>query len=67
MSSNTNEWATPRLFFRQLDTEFHFTLDPCATESNAKCRNFYTIEDNGLSKDWGGGRLCFATLHTARR
>lgn len=54
MSSNTNEWATPRLFFQQLDTEFHFTLDPCATPENAKCEKFYTIDTDGLTQDWGG-------------
>lgn len=54
MSSNTNEWATPRLFFQQLDTEFHFTLDPCATPENAKCKKFYTIDTDGLTQDWGG-------------
>lgn len=56
-SSNTNEWATPQAFFDALDAEFHFDLDPCATESNAKCKRFYTIEDNGLTKDWGGARV----------
>ena len=30
-SSKTNEWATPKLFFEELNKEFNFTLDPCAT------------------------------------
>lgn len=53
-SSNSNEWATPTDFYKKLDAEFHFNLDPCATSSNAKCRRFYTIEDDGLTKEWGG-------------
>lgn len=53
-SSKTNEWATPQLFFDKLNEEFKFTLDPCATHDNAKCSNYYTIEDDGLSKNWGG-------------
>ena len=53
-SSNSNEWATPTDFYEKLDAEFHFDLDPCATSSNAKCRRFYTIEDDGLTKEWGG-------------
>ena len=53
-SSKSNEWATPQALFDELDREFHFTLDPCATPENAKCRKFYTIEDDGLSKDWSG-------------
>ena len=52
MSSNSNEWATPQQFFDKLDKEFNFTLDPCATKENAKCKKFYTIQDNGLSKSW---------------
>ena len=53
-SSNSNEWATPTDFYKELDAEFHFNLDPCATLSNAKCKRFYTIEDDGLTKEWGG-------------
>lgn len=56
-SSNTNEWATPRSFFQALDAEFHFNLDPCATPENAKCADFYTIENDGLTQDWGGRRV----------
>ena len=52
MSSNHNEWATPQEFFNELNKEFNFTLDPCATPQNAKCKKFYTIQDNGLSKSW---------------
>jgi len=54
-SSNSNEWATPTDFYKKLDAEFHFNLDPCATSINAKCKRFYTIEDDGLTKEWGGG------------
>ena len=53
-SSNTPEWATPRAFFDALDAEFHFNLDPCATPENAKCGRFFTKEDDGLSRSWGG-------------
>ena len=54
MSSNSNEWETPQELFDELDREFHFTLDPCATKENAKCKKFYTKEDDGLSKSWEG-------------
>ena len=53
-SSNTDLWATPQSFFEELNKEFQFTLDPCATAENAKCRTFYTKDDDGLKKDWGG-------------
>lgn len=53
-SSNSDEWSTPQDLFDELDAEFHFTLDPCATKQNAKCKKFYTAEDDGLEKSWGG-------------
>lgn len=56
-SSNTNEWATPVSLFRELDAEFHFNLDPCCTHENAKCELHYTIENDGLTKNWGGQRV----------
>lgn len=52
MSSNSNEWATPKKLFDDLNREFNFTLDPCATKENAKCSKFFTEEDNGLLQDW---------------
>lgn len=54
MSSNTDEWATPKLFYEELNKEFNFTLDPCSTKENHKCKKYYTKEDDGLSKSWGG-------------
>lgn len=56
-SSKTNEWATPQPLFDELNREFHFTLDPCATVDNAKCEKFYAIEDDGLSQCWCGQRV----------
>lgn len=51
-SSDSDEWSTPQDLFIQLDKEFCFTLDPCATKENTKCKKFYTKEDNGLIQDW---------------
>ncbi|MDU0422519.1 DNA N-6-adenine-methyltransferase [Staphylococcus haemolyticus] len=51
-SSKSNEWTTPQYLFDELNDEFNFTLDPCATDENAKCSKYFTIEDDGLSKDW---------------
>ena len=53
-SSATEEWATPQDFFNALDAEFHFTLDPCSTHENAKCRKHYTRAEDGLAQDWTG-------------
>lgn len=53
-SSATDLWATPQDFFDKLNSEFGFTLDPCATKANAKCGKYYTKEEDGLQQDWGG-------------
>lgn len=57
LTSNSNEWATPQKFFEELDAEFHFTLDPCCTHENAKCKRHFTKADDGLSRNWGGQRV----------
>lgn len=54
MSSNTDLWETPQEFFNKLDAEFGFDLDVCALPENAKCRRFYTPDDDGLLMDWDG-------------
>ena len=56
-SSRTDEWPTPQQFFSALDKEFHFTLDPCATRHNAKCRRYFTRAEDGLAQDWGTHRV----------
>ena len=56
-SSASVEWATPQDLFYELDAEFQFTLDPCATAKNAKCAKFYTKATDGLSQDWSGERV----------
>jgi phage N-6-adenine-methyltransferase len=52
-SSASVEWPTPQGVFDELNKEFNFTLDPCATHENAKCQRHFTKEDDGLSQDWG--------------
>ena len=53
-SSRSEEWATPQALFDQLNAEFHFTLDPCARQDNAKCARFFTKDQDGLRQKWGG-------------
>lgn len=55
-SSKTDLWETPQSFFDELDSEFHFALDVCATPENAKCQNFFTLKEDGLKQNWGGVR-----------
>lgn len=53
-SSATDEWSTPQDLFDQLNAEFHFTLDVCASAENAKCQRFFSRETDGLSQQWRG-------------
>lgn len=57
-SSKTDLWETPQDFFDELDKEFHFTLDVCALPENAKCAEYYTPEQDGLSQCWKGVIWC---------
>jgi len=54
-SSKTGEWTTPQNFFDKLNWRFGpFDLDPCADDSNTKCKNFFTKSEDGLTKSWEG-------------
>ena len=64
-SSKNEVWETPQYFFDQLNAEFNFDLDPCALPENAKCKRFFTPEDDGLQQNWGGEK-CSVIHHTAR-
>jgi site-specific DNA-methyltransferase (adenine-specific) len=56
-NGNGRHWATPPEVFDPLNAEFNFTLDPCATNDNAKCPLFFTEDVNGLEQDWGTHRV----------
>lgn len=62
---------TPRALLEQLDREFHFTLDACATHENAVCDRYWTetglfetgrahaLDDAcGLAGAWSGSVFC---------
>ena len=66
-SSKTDEWATPPAFFLELDKEFHFDLDPCASAENHKCKNYFTVKENGLSQSWGVSRFLQSALWPRNR
>lgn len=56
--SKSCEWGTPKAFFDELDREFRFTLDVCASDLNTKCPIYFTKEQDGLSKNWYGVAFC---------
>ena len=43
MSSNNQDWRTPKHIYEQLDKEFHFDFDPCPNDPKF----------NGLAIEWG--------------
>lgn len=47
-----NVYETPKWLFDALDDEFDFQFDLACNKENAKCTNFFTEEDNSLSKEW---------------
>jgi len=57
LSSRDMTWETPQDFFDELNKELNFNLDPCAFHETAKCKYYYTKDEDGLTKDWGGSRV----------
>ena len=57
-SSKTDLWETPQDFFDALNEEFGFDLDVCAIPENAKCKRYYTPEQDGLAHPWTGVVWC---------
>ena len=57
-SKDTDEWETPDYLYKSMDDIYHFTLDVCATDDNAKCDEYYTIAEDGLKCDWGRFNWC---------
>jgi len=53
-SSKRHDYGTPQELFDKWNEEFHFTCDPCATVSNAKCAFYLTPEQDGLKQKWFG-------------
>jgi phage N-6-adenine-methyltransferase len=52
----SDEWETPRALFAFLDQFFRFDVDVCASVQNAKCRQFLSKNQSGLSQTWPAGR-----------
>lgn len=53
-SHKNTVWSTPQEFFDELDKEYNFTLDVCATSENTKCKAFFSPEIDGLQQEWKG-------------
>lgn len=58
LSSKKMDWCSPQALFNELDREFNFTLDAAASDTNAKCDQYYTEEQDALSLPWCGSVFC---------
>lgn len=49
-------WPTPWPLVRRIEEvlNVHFTLDVCASSSNAKAQNWFDTNADGLARDWRG-------------
>ena len=56
--SRGSDWATPQELYSTLDEEFHFTLDVCASDWNAKHSNYFDEKKDGLKQNWGNN-ICW--------
>jgi phage N-6-adenine-methyltransferase len=57
-SKESDEWGTPQKLFEELNKEFNFNLDVCASQHNTKCDKYFTLEDDALKQDWKGRIFC---------
>jgi len=57
-SRQRETWETPQDFFDAINKEFHFTLDSCALPQSAKCKTYFTPNDDGLLQPWHGNVWC---------
>jgi len=51
-SSKTDDWETPQALFDELNKEFSFSIDVCASNQNAKVDRFWSREMNSLQIPW---------------
>lgn len=51
-SSAKEDWETPQALFDELNKEFNFNLDVCASKHNNKCFYYITEENDTLLVNW---------------
>ena len=65
-SSKSMNWATPQDFFDKLNSEFHFTLDPCADSETINVLHI-TQSEKMVLHSAGGGKRSSVIRHTEER
>lgn len=56
-SSKKHDYGTPWDIFNELDHQYHFTVDCCASKENTKCRKYWDIKRDGLKQSWLGKQV----------
>lgn len=54
----SDEWQTPDWLFKELDEEFSFDIDLCATRENSKCDFYYRDYLKNINVMFGAGKEC---------
>jgi len=54
LTSNSEEWGTPKILFDQLNELFQFDWDAAASDWNTKVPRFFSKDDDALMQDWYG-------------
>ena len=49
---NRDNYCTPPALFAVMDDEFCFSIDVAASSENALCDDFFTEDDDSLTRDW---------------
>jgi phage N-6-adenine-methyltransferase len=53
-TSTSDDWGTPQALFDELNDEFNFTLDACASAHNFKVNIYFNKEIDALAQRWTG-------------
>jgi phage N-6-adenine-methyltransferase len=56
-SDEVDDRGTTPEMFAALHERFRFTLDVAASPHNAKCKRYFTRQDDGLAQSWSGERV----------
>lgn len=51
-SNKDNSWSTPQDLFDRLNSVFNFDIDLAAADDTAKCKKYYTEEDDAFKYEW---------------
>lgn len=57
MEKLSDQWQTPKWLFDELNAEFHFDIDLCATKENSKCIAYYDDYLNDIASIKGDSEI----------